>query len=129
MMVIDTLTTTILSAEETGGRFGLFRVDGPAGSGVPPHIHTNEDETFYVISGRVEYISTAGTKVLGPGEAFFAARGEMHGFRMIEASETLVQTAPVSLEAMFEELAALPEGPPDLAAIGAICARYGISFA
>jgi uncharacterized cupin superfamily protein len=28
----------------------------PAGGGPPPHIHRNEDETFYVLEGEVEFL-------------------------------------------------------------------------
>ncbi len=40
----------------------------------------------------------------------------------------MVAAFPAGIERMFDELADLPAGPPDMARVLAICARYGITF-
>ena len=41
----------LLTGEQTGGAFFMAEVSVPPGCGNPPHIHTREDETFYVQQG------------------------------------------------------------------------------
>ena len=44
----------------TGGRLGLLEGRYPAGwTGPPPHVHREHEETFYVLSGAVRFISGA----------------------------------------------------------------------
>jgi len=35
---------------------------------------------------------------------------------------------PAGIEDMFEELGALPPGPPDFPKVAEICGRYGVKF-
>lgn len=116
---------------ETGGQYEIMVLEGEPGRGVPPHVHSGEEETFHVVAGSVrfrvgddEVLATAGTTVHLP-------RGVTHGFTFEgdTPSRLLLVIAPAGLEPMLRELAALPEGAPDPARISAICAPYGITFA
>jgi len=40
------------ASAETGNSFCCIEGRIPAGSGVPPHTHTHEDEAFYVLAGK-----------------------------------------------------------------------------
>ena len=42
----------LVTGAETGGAYFAMEAVVPPGGGPPPHIHTNEDETFYVVEGR-----------------------------------------------------------------------------
>ena len=44
-------TEILATREQTGGALGLFRQTIAPNSGPPTHIHQNEDEFFYVVSG------------------------------------------------------------------------------
>ncbi|HEX2435538.1 MAG TPA: hypothetical protein VHI76_02705 [Solirubrobacterales bacterium] len=39
---------------DTGGTIGVVEIVIPAGHGPPLHVHRNEDEGSYVLSGRIE---------------------------------------------------------------------------
>ena len=43
------LFTVLADSEETGGQFGLVESLSPKGAEPPRHIHSREDETFYVL--------------------------------------------------------------------------------
>jgi hypothetical protein len=55
------------SAQLTGGAYGLVEASVPPGSGPPPHVHTREDEAFYVLDGQLEF--TAGSRPFWPAPA------------------------------------------------------------
>src|SRR6476659_9651993 len=44
--------TFLVTGEQTGGAYFVMEALVPPGGGPPPHIHQNEDETFYVIEGQ-----------------------------------------------------------------------------
>jgi mannose-6-phosphate isomerase-like protein (cupin superfamily) len=49
-------TRVIANAEQTGGAFGLIEQVIPAGSESPLHVHHAEDESFYVVEGRITFL-------------------------------------------------------------------------
>jgi quercetin dioxygenase-like cupin family protein len=115
---------------QTGGAFELYTQTNPPGAGVPPHVHTREDETFYVVSGRVRFFVGDTWTEVGPGTTLWAPRDVAHGYQVVgqEPGVLLFTVSPPNLEPMFAELSALPPGPPDFSKIAEICGRYGISF-
>jgi quercetin dioxygenase-like cupin family protein len=135
---IETVLGTSLAykaeASETGGQFICVEITVPPGIGVPPHRHSNEDETFYVLEGQVviegDDCGEAGTR-LGAGGLFYGPRGQVHGFRCdgAETAKLLVLVTPgTGTSAMFAELAALGRSM-DPQQVAAICGRYGVTFA
>ncbi len=125
-----------IESHETGGSAICIEADVSPGHGVPPHIHANEDESFYVLAGRVA-IERANEKPvsLETGGFFYGPRGHVHGFRNEgpEAAKLLIFCSPgAGIENMFGALAALAPrsetGAYDPAEIAAICGRYGVSF-
>ena len=49
--VVGDTYTFKATGESTGGVLALMEVSIPPGSGPPPHVHTHEDEAFYVLAG------------------------------------------------------------------------------
>ena len=58
--------TFLVTGEETGGAYFVMQALVPPGGGPPPHIHTREDETFYLLEGQVEFLFGEETIVAGP---------------------------------------------------------------
>jgi len=118
------------TAAETGGSFSLWEAVFPPGKGAPPHIHTREDEAFYVLSGELIIESEDERHRLAPGSFFFGARNRRHSVRNIgdEPSRVLVLSAPgCSLDQMFAELdAATAAGVPEFGELVAIAGKYGV---
>jgi mannose-6-phosphate isomerase-like protein (cupin superfamily) len=71
----------VLTAEETGGAFLLLDSEVDPDGGIPPHIHSREDETFYILSGRLEIRVGDRTYDAGPGDTVFGPRGVVHAWR------------------------------------------------
>lgn len=117
-----------LEPEQSGGAFMAVEVEVPPGQGVPAHRHTHEDETFYVLSGRVTFEGDdcADPVTLGPGGLFHGPRGRVHAFRCdgAQAARILVMVRPAAgMDAMWQELACDPGGPE---LVAAIARRYGV---
>jgi mannose-6-phosphate isomerase-like protein (cupin superfamily) len=117
-------------AEQSGGVFSLLDNVCPPGTFLPPHIHHREDETFYILEGEFEFQVGGQTLKAGPGTTVFGPRGVAHSFRVTSATRgrSLVYATPGGFERCMQELSELPAGPPDMAAIGAICMSHGIEF-
>lgn len=79
------LYTFLATGEETGGAFSLFDFLVPSQSGALPHIHSQEDEVFYVLEGEMTFQlgSSTGiqTIVAPPGTLVFLPKGRPHGWQ------------------------------------------------
>ena len=69
------------TGESTGGSLVLLENLTAPGGGPPPHIHTREDEFFYVLDGTFEIRIGDELHALGPGGFAFVPRGTVHNFR------------------------------------------------
>jgi quercetin dioxygenase-like cupin family protein len=119
-----------LTSQDTNGQFALTEQWNAPGTGIPTHLHLREDETFFVLEGRVEFVVGQTTTTVEPGGLAYAPRGLAHSFRVVSdtPARMLIQVSPAGLENMFQELSQLPAGPPDMGQVTAICGRYGVSF-
>lgn len=117
---------------ETGGKFTVFTCTTPPGGGPPPHYHKNEDEWFFVIEGKVEFLLDGSWKEVPVGSLVFVPRSAVHTFRNSgdKPLKLLTQTAPAEFEVFFERCAAefARSGPPDMDRIIEISAEHGIHF-
>jgi quercetin dioxygenase-like cupin family protein len=117
---------------ETGGSFSLWEAVVPPGAGAPPHVHTREDEAFYVLSGEllIEFEGALAPHRVGPGGFFFGPRDRRHAIRNVgdQPARVLILSAPsCGLDQMFAELdTAAAVGTPDIGKLAAICAKYGV---
>ena len=122
---------TLLSAAETGGTIAIFDSVSPPGSGPPRHVHEDADETFVLLSGDVEFWRAGERFLCCPGQSVHVPRGVEHTFRVPGdgPSRHLVILTPGGFEGFFAEMAAggfrIPE---DMGEIGAIAARYRLTF-
>jgi quercetin dioxygenase-like cupin family protein len=101
------------------------------GALVPPHIHTREDEISVVLEGQVGFRSEDREVVLGPGGYIVKPRGEVHAmWNAGSSSARIIEViTPAGFEGAMRELAAMAaNGPPQPEALGALAARYGMSF-
>lgn len=128
--VLGDKMTLKLTGEDTDGQYVLIEENNEPGVGIPIHVHENEDEIFRVIKGKLEVQVGDQKTVLGPGDMAFAPRGIPHTWRVTGDKPAKVDLSifPAGLEQMFEELAQLPEGPPDMKVVAGITKRYGVNF-
>ena len=133
----DHSAVLLVDAEETGGAYALLDVDAQPGGGTPPHTHTREEETFFVLEGRFAILIGGQTVEAGPGDCVYAPRDVVHAWR--NAGDTparmLVLVTPGGIERFFaevEQITAQVAGALDAAVfekIAALAARYGLEIA
>ena len=96
-----------VTADQTGGALSVME-EVPPMVDTPLHVHSREDELFYVLAG--EHIITLGDEEhrLGPGEALLAPRGVPHAQRRVEpgVGRQLLVLTPGGFEQFFRDLAA-----------------------
>lgn len=83
----------LILSEQTGGAFALGRQTCAPGTGVPPHLHRQEDEVFSVIHGRFEIYdgATGNWTEIPPQGIAFAPRGHVHAFRNCGDTAGIIQ--------------------------------------
>jgi quercetin dioxygenase-like cupin family protein len=120
---------------ETNGTLAMFEFDVEPGGKVPgPHSHDAYEETAYGLEGTLTF-TVAGNQVgLGPGQSVVIPRGAVHRFDNLGATgtRTLAIITPGLLGPdFFREIAAVlgdsAGGPPNLAAIGDVQRRHGLT--
>src|ERR671916_531376 len=72
------LYTFLVTGAESAGAFFAMEAYIPPGGGPPPHIHRNEDETFYVVEGTCSFRLGDETVLAGPGDFVNVPRGTVH---------------------------------------------------
>ncbi len=119
-----------VSSQDSGGAFTLLDNTNPAGTYLPPHVHSREDETFYILEGEYEFHCGDQIVRAGPGATVYLPRGIPHAFKFLSSTpgRMLVLATPGGFEQCMEELSALPDDPPDMPRVFQVCARYGIEF-
>jgi quercetin dioxygenase-like cupin family protein len=118
---LGTLVRPKLSGEQTGGRFALWEGVLPRGAAPPLHAHP-QDETFYVLAGKVAVWTGSGEEPVATceeGAAIFVPGGAPHSFRVLsDTARMLFLSTPAGIEQFVDALAepaAWPwlQPPPD----------------
>jgi quercetin dioxygenase-like cupin family protein len=125
----------LVEAADSNGSASVFECYVPANSRMPaPHSHDGFEETIYGLQGTTTWTIDGGTVDVRPGEAVCVQRGQVHGFQNhadVDATFLAIATPGVFGPAYFHEigeiLAASAGGPPDLAALGVVMRRHGLS--
>jgi quercetin dioxygenase-like cupin family protein len=125
----------LIEARDSRGAASVFECDVPARARMPaPHSHDGFDETIYGLDGVTTWTIDGEMVEVGPGEALCVPRGQIHGFEnhgTVDARFLAIATPAVFGAAYFREigevLAATAGGPPDLAALGEVMRRHGLT--
>ena len=130
---LGTPTSLRATAATTNGAFGLVEGQLPPGFESPYHVHTNEDEAFYVVEGEMAFVVDGAWMVGGPGAYVFGPRNIPHGFKVVSdtAARMLLLCAPAGFEQFVLDLSepeGVPPSPPDMARLVATAAKYHIDI-
>ena len=137
--VVGDVYRFLATGEETNGKYALMEAIVPPGGGPPPHIHSREEEGFYILEGEITFqigderiVATAGVFANMPV-------GTPHSFKndSNRPAKMLISVAPAGLEKMFFEVgvpvvqgattAAQPT-KEEIEKLLAIAPRYGIEI-
>lgn len=123
--------------EQTGGLFSIFEATIRKGAEPPVHVHTREDEFFYVLEGEITF--KVGEEIVdAPAGSFvYAPRHTPHGFALgTDTARALILIAPAGMEGAFapfseparrRTLGPVPEQPP-YDEMEKLDAEYGITY-
>jgi quercetin dioxygenase-like cupin family protein len=117
---------------DTGGAYTWWIDEPPAGVGPPRHVHSREEEGFYVLDGEVVFQAGQVKATAGPGTFIALPAGIPHGWRNGKTQARLITfTAPAGNEGFFLELGEEKKGPRrvmPLAEINRRSERYGVTY-
>ena len=124
----------LIEAADSNGTASVFECYVPAHSRMAaPHSHDGFEETIYGVEGTTAWTIDGATIDVGPGEAVCVRRGQIHGFQNhgdVDATFLAIATPAVFGPAYFREIGeilASTGGPPDLAALGEVMRRHGLT--
>lgn len=102
-------TYLLADHNKTTSKAAILEIEIPARTfGAPPHVHTKEDEHFYVISGNVEFLDREQTISTGPGSLVILPRGHLHGFWNLseKPAKMLLVVTPGEFASFFDAVVA-----------------------
>jgi quercetin dioxygenase-like cupin family protein len=127
----DRITFQALTAD-TGGAYAWWIDEPPAGVGPPRHVHSREEEGFYVIVGELEFQAGNLRSTAGPGTFLALPAGIPHMWKNGKALAKLITfTAGAGNEGFFLDLGSEKKGPRrvmPLTEINHRSERYGVTY-
>jgi quercetin dioxygenase-like cupin family protein len=129
----------LATGADTDGRYALWEGIVPPGGGPPRHVHSREDESFYVLDGEITFHVGDDVLVAKAGTFLFMPVGTPHSFKneSPHGARMLVSVTPAGLEQMFFEVGTpLAEGetttapPPreEIEKLIKLAPKYGIEI-
>ena len=137
--VVGDVYRFLATSDDTNGKYALWEAIVLPGGGPPPHVHSREEEGFYVLEGEITVVVGDKRLVAGPGLFANMPVGTLHSFKneTDRPARLLISVAPAGLEKMFFEVgqpvpagAATVPPPPkeEIEKLLAVAHRYGIEF-
>ncbi len=125
----------LLEGEASQGSVTVFEFDVPAGAKVAAaHSHDGYEETIYGLEGMLTWTVEGVPVDVGPGEALCIPRGAVHHFdntHDVDAKALAIVTPGILGPDYFRQVAAILDAaagsPPDLAALGEVMRRHGLT--
>ena len=129
----------LATGEDTNGKYALIEALVGPGGGPPPHVHSREEEGFYILEGEITFTVNGERVVATAGTFANVPVGTPHSFKneSNKPAKMLTSVAPAGLEKMFMEIGvplaegattALPPTKEDIEKLLAIAPRYGIEI-
>lgn len=137
--VVGDVYRFLATGEDTNGKYALWEAVVPPGGGPPPHVHSREEEGFYVLEGEITFTVNGERIVAGAGTFANMPVGTPHSFKneSDRPAKMLICVAPAGLEQMFFEVGvplaegattALPPTKDEIERLLAVAPRYGVEI-
>lgn len=104
--VVGDVYRFLATSEDTNGRYALWEALVPPGGGPPPHVHSREEEGFYILEGEITFTVNGERIVAKAGTFANMPVGTPHSFKneSDRPAKMLISVAPAGLEKMFFEV-------------------------
>ncbi|MEQ8786314.1 MAG: cupin domain-containing protein [Pirellulaceae bacterium] len=104
--VVGDLYRFLATGEETGGKYAMWEAIVPPGGGPPPHVHSREEESFFVLEGQMTFQLGEDRFVVEAGTFLNMPVGSLHCFKneSDQPARMILSVAPAGLENMFFEV-------------------------
>src|SRR5271170_7903219 len=94
--VVGDVYRFLATGEDTNGKYAVWEAIVSPGGGPPPHVHSREEEGFYVLEGEITF--QVGDKRLVAKVGTFANMpvGTLHSFKNVsgQSAKMLISVAP-----------------------------------
>jgi len=139
VVVVGDVYRFLAVGDDTNGKYAVWEAIVLPGGGPPPHVHSREQEGFFILDGEVTFTLGEQRFVASPGMFANMPPGTLHSFKNEtgRAARMLISVAPAGLEKMFLEVGqSVPAGtttasPPtkdDIEKLLAVAPQYGIEI-
>ena len=137
--VVGDVYRFLATGDDTNGKYAMWEAIVPPGGGPPPHVHSREEEDFYVLEGEITLQIGDETSIVGAGMFANMPVGVPHSFKneSDRLAKMLISVAPAGLEQMFFEVGvpvvqgattAAPPTKEEIEKLLAVAPRYGIEI-
>jgi len=137
--VVGDVYRFLATGDDTNGKYAMWEAIVPPGGGPPPHVHSREEEGFYILEGEITF-TVNGEKIVATAGMFANVPvGTPHSFKneSDRPAKMLISVAPAGLENMFMEVGvpltegattALPPTNQEIEKLLAVAPGYGIEI-
>jgi mannose-6-phosphate isomerase-like protein (cupin superfamily) len=137
--VVGDVYRFLATGEDTDGKYAIWEAIVPPGGGPPPHVHSREEEGFYILEGEVTVHIGEERVVATAGMFANMPVGTPHSFKneTDRPAKMLISVAPAGLEQMFFEVGvplaqgtttAAPPTKDEIEKMVAVAPKYGIEI-
>lgn len=129
LRVVGDVVRVLASSEQTGGAYEIFELEGPEGSGPPPHAHP-WSEAYVVTEGEADVFIEGAKLDATLGCFFHIPAGTTHGYRIrSKSAKFVVITSPAGASNFFTELDAETAGScEDMGKVMAVALKHGFTL-
>jgi quercetin dioxygenase-like cupin family protein len=137
--VVGDMYRFLATGNDTNGKYALWEASVPPGGGPPSHVHSREEEGFYILEGEITFTINGERVVATAGMFANMPVGTPHSFKneSNKPAKMLISVAPAGLEKMFFEVgqpvsAGATTAPPpkkeEIEKLLAVAPKYGIEI-
>ncbi len=137
--VVGDVYRFLATGEETNGKYAMWEAIVPPGGGPPPHVHSREEEGFYILEGEITFTINGERVVATAGMFANMPVGTPHSFKNESGkpAKMVISVAPAGLEQMFFDVGvplaegattALPPTKSEIEKLLAIAPNYGVEI-
>ena len=137
--VVGDVYRFLATGEDTNGKYAMWEAIVSPGAGPPPHVHSREEEGFYILEGEITFQIGEERVVATAGMFANMPVGTPHSFKNESTlpAKMLISVAPAGLEQMFFEVGvpvargdttASPPTKAEIEKLLEVAPRYGIEI-